>query len=395
MPACKSWMKYAWEGHYCENPPWPQDPEGLCILHSLKPEKDKETFAQAVGEKLARPDYDFREVYFPHPVSFAKQKFTQPANFRGARFAGWADFRESEFLEGADFSHARFPQAAIFERVRFARETSFQGAEMLGEADFRGAAVEGSVTFQQVNESRGAGPRPAFTASFRYVSFGSEGFLRFQDLSLSQVSFLGADLRRVNFHNVRWHAHRGRQVIYDEALLGRIGLPAALDHALAFDHTLSYEDTCARVEELYRYLKLNYEQEGDLKQAGDFHYGEMEMHRRANPWRRWFPFSWYNLYGALSGYGERPLRALAWLLGLLGGLAAILSHSGLQTTSGGQAGWGAALIYLLQQATLIHPDWAIPATSGGNLLGALSRILLPAQAALFILALRNRLGRRR
>jgi hypothetical protein len=28
-------------------------------------------------------------------------------------------------------------------------------------------------------------------------------------------------------------------------------------------------------------------------------------------------------------------------------------------------------------------------------LGALSRILLPAQAALFILALRNRLGRRR
>ena len=37
---------------------------------------------------------------------------------------------------------------------------------------------------------------------------------------------------------------------------------------------------------LYRYLKLNYEKEGDLKQAGDFHYGEMEMHRKSNFWRR-------------------------------------------------------------------------------------------------------------
>ena len=39
------------------------------------------------------------------------------------------------------------------------------------------------------------------------------------------------------------------------------------------------------------------------------------MHRRASPWRRWVPVSWYNLYRCLSGYGERPLRALVWLIG--------------------------------------------------------------------------------
>ena len=39
----------------------------------------------------------------------------------------------------------------------------------------------------------------------------------------------------------------------------------------------------------------------------------MEMHRRASKWR-WFPFYWYNLYWALSGYGERPSRAFGLLI---------------------------------------------------------------------------------
>lgn len=151
----------------------------------------------------------------------------------------------------------------------------------------------------------------------------------------------------------------------------------------------------AGLEKLYRYLKLNYEGEGDLKQAGDFHYGEMEMQRRARPWRRRFPLSWYNIYLTLSGYGERPFRALVWLLGLLGGMALLISVLGLETASGERVGFGPSLIFLLEQATLLHPEWAKPAATGARVVGALSRILLPAQAALFILALRNRLGRRR
>ena len=100
---------------------------------------------------------------------------------------------------------------------------------------------------------------------------------------------------------------------------------------------------CARVGELYRYLKLDYEQEGDLKQAGDFHYGEMEMHRQASFWRRWFPLSWYNLYLVLSGYGERPLRALGCLVGLVAGMACLLQWLGLQTSEGHMAGFAEAL----------------------------------------------------
>jgi len=388
-------MKYSWEGHYCENLAWESDPEGLCILHSLVSEKDKAAFDQALQAKLAQEDFNFREVYFPGPVSFARQKFKKSADFHGVKFSGWGDFREAEFLEGADFSSSRFAQAALFEKARFAGQVLFKGVEIAGEADFRSTTFDGPAIFQNLNERRESSGHLPLIAYFQYLTFGSEGHIRFQDLSLGLVSFLGTDMRRLEFHNVRWYIFRGRQVIYDEILLRGKGGPYVLSFNPLREHGLSYEGLCARVEELYRYLKLNYEQEGDQKQAGDFHYGEMEMHRRASPWRRWFPLSWYNLYWALSGYGERPFRAFLCLLALLNGMALLLTALGLKNPQGDDVGFGNALIFLLQQTTLIHPDWASPASPGGQLLSALSRLLIPAQAALFILALHNRLGRRR
>jgi hypothetical protein len=249
------------------------------------------------------------------------------------------------------------------------------------------------VIFHQVNEARGVLEAHTFLAFYQFINFGPDGLLRFQDLSLSRVSFLGTDLRRCEFHNVHWHSYLGRQVVYDEMLLRKKGKSSLVGFAPAFEHKLSYEGLCASIEELYRYLKLNHEKEGDQKQAGDFHYGEMEMHRRADSWRRWFPFSWYNLYWALSGYGERPLRALGWLIGLIMAMSWALSFMGLESRTGMEIGFSSAVIYLLQQATLIRPDWAEPLTLGGQMISALSRLLIPAQLALFILALRSRLGR--
>ncbi len=394
MSTCKGWMKYSWEGHVCENPPWEADPDGLCILHSLVSEKDKKAFDQALQAKLAREDYDFREVFFPGPVSFAKQKFTKLANFHGAKFVGWGDFREAEFLEGAEFSSARFVQAALFEKARFAGQVLFKGTEIGGEADFRGASFDGPAAFQNINERREATGRLPLIAYFQNLTFGPQGNLRFQDLSLGLASFLGTDMRRLEFHNVRWYFFRGRQVIYDEILLRGKGGPYVLSFNPLREHGFSYEGLCARVGELYRYLKLDYEQEGDLKQAGDFHYGEMEMHRQSSFWRRWFPFSWYNLYLVLSGYGERPLRALGCLVGLVAGMAFLLQWLGLKTPEGHSAGFGEAVIYLLELASLLRPEWPKPITTGGHFLSALSHFLILGQAAMFLLAIRNRLGRR-
>lgn len=393
MSTCKSWMKYSWEGHYCENPSWETDPEGLCILHSLIPEKDKNAFDQALQDKLSSEDFDFREVFFPGPVSFPRQKFKKFANFHGAKFAGWADFRDAEFVAGADFSHAGFAQAALFEKARFAGQVLFKDTEITGEADFRDAIFESLAIFQGINEPREIAGRLPLIAYFQYLAFGPWGRLQFQDLSLALASFLGTDLRRMEFHNVRWYAYQGRQAIYDEILLRRKEDPYVLSITRR-EQGLDYERLCARVGELYRYLKLDYEQEGDLKQAGDFHYGEMEMHRQASPWRRWFPLSWYNLYLVLSGYGERPLRALGCLVGLVAGVAGLLQWLGLQTADGRLAGFSEAAIYLLELTSLTRPAWPQPITTGGQFLSALSHFLILGQAAMFLLAIRNRLGRR-
>ncbi|MHB8067856.1 MAG: pentapeptide repeat-containing protein [Desulfobaccales bacterium] len=365
----------------------------MCILHSQISEKDKNAFDQALQAKLTSEDFDFREVYFPAPVSFSRQKFKKFANFHGAKFAGWADFREAEFVEGADFSHAGFAQAALFEKARFAGQVLFKNMEITGEADFRDASFDGLAIFQGINEPREMTGRLPLIAYFQYLAFGPWGRLQFQDLSLALASFLGTDMRRMEFHNVRWYAYQGRQAIYDEILLRIKEGPHVLSLARR-EQGLDYERLCARVGELYRYLKLDYEQEGDLKQAGDFHYGEMEMHRQASFWRRWFPLSWYNLYLVLSGYGERPLRALGCLVGLVAGVAGLLQWMGLQTADGRLAGFSEAVIYLLELTSLTRPEWPQPITTAGHFLSSLSHFLILGQAAMFLLAIRNRLGRR-
>ena len=153
-------------------------------------------------------------------------------------------------------------------------------------------------------------------------------------------------------------------------------------------------DRYGQVERLYHYLKINFETEQDYKNAGDFHYGELEMHRRASKWR-WFPGYWYNLYRWLSGYGERPSLALGWLAVFLLALPLLVWGFGLDSVTGGTTpGFLETFTYIFEKATFQRP----PPLSNLNLLGSfisnLSLLIIPGQAALFLLALRNRLGRR-
>lgn len=152
------------------------------------------------------------------------------------------------------------------------------------------------------------------------------------------------------------------------------------------------------IEPLYRYLKLNYEAKGDFKQAGMWHYGEMEMHRRASPWRRGFWFSLYNLYKWLSGYGEQPGLAAFWIPVFLIGLATLLQYAGLEVIVPGpqhRADFWESLVFIFQKVTFQRPVWAETTNLWGKVVSSFSVLLIPGQAALFLLALRNRLGRRR
>jgi hypothetical protein len=52
-------------------------------------------------------------------------------------------------------------------------------------------------------------------------------------------------------------------------------------------------------------------------------------------------------------------------------------------------------MFIFEKATLQRPDWLAPQNLLSRVFAGLSVLLIPGQAALFILALRNRLGRRR
>ncbi len=328
-------------------------------------------FSAATFEKMAR----FRVAIFTYAF-FSQAKFFGYANFVNANFFD-ADFSESSFRQVTDFSWAIFQKRADFVGANF-QETIFLRATFQ-EAIFSGATFSGQARFVGINpQKEGKPPPPVPCGDFSHLSLDQEAALVFQDISLSQFKFTGTDLRRVEFHNVTWARRHGQNVVYDEILLHRT-------------EKRPPKESYARVEELYRQLKLNYEKEGDFKNAGDFHYGEMEMHRRANPGQVWYQFYW-----ALSGYGERPLRALLALLIMFIGFSGLfLVLDPYLFGCSLLASLGNALLYVFQKGTLQRPDFPKQAGIAAQVLGAIIPVLIPGQVALFFLALRNRLGRRR
>lgn len=154
-------------------------------------------------------------------------------------------------------------------------------------------------------------------------------------------------------------------------------------------------------------LKQSLEASKDPIPAGDFHFAAMEMKlaqarekgRRGRALALWF-------YKILSGYGERPVRAFVfWLLGVLGFglLFAWLGDWSIKETVGFWDSLEPALRYAFHHAlpfklgqwnqtsspetiTLTGPWWIW-------WLSGIETILLTAQFAFFVLALRRRFKR--
>jgi uncharacterized protein YjbI with pentapeptide repeats len=147
-----------------------------------------------------------------------------------------------------------------------------------------------------------------------------------------------------------------------------------------------------RIALLYRALRKAQEDSKDEPGAADFYYGEMEMRRLASatPWGERVILT---LYWLVSGYGLRGLRALAWLMVVVVGLAGLLQAVGF---NGGDPGFRDALIYAAQSTISIptgnmalteHVSWA------GEMLRIVLRLTGPVLLGLALLAVRNRVKR--
>jgi len=157
MKQCQKCLEYEFA------PPleaWGQDPEGLCLLHSPKQEKDKDgAFSTLIKKKKGQKDYYFVGVFFPGDVTFDYSidnanfmfaKFIGNVDFNGAIFRGEANFRKAYFNKASDFSSVRFDDGAKFLEVNFIGKANFEEASFAkeaGEANFYKSIFSEEVNF--------------------------------------------------------------------------------------------------------------------------------------------------------------------------------------------------------------------------------------------------------
>lgn len=410
--------------------------EDSCILHSKNPRKLQnnkyyEEFAEALKKyRKERSQYaenfafmvfpgeaDFHGVIFDKEVSFDQATFLQKANFYGATFAkkaffgkatfmGETNFEGVTFTEGVEFSYTQFTGRVNFFMAKFAKEASFSRATFAQGADFTwvtfaegvgfsGASFLGktlfthrkSEIFHDLLASLQRPPDPIFSkveVDFREVNIDPPDAVTFREADLRKCLFLDTDLRKACMTGVEWPQIGHRVGVYDEC------------YALESGENPPWP----RIEQLYRQLKQNYEDQRDYERAGDFHYGEKEM-RRKNPETSWGLWLLLVLYWLFSGYGERVLRPILWTLGLsvvcavayayLGDLSLKEATPG-HPTLGKSPTWGEIAIYSFQATAFFRPQNFV-LSAWAKVIYTLQSLLGPLLLGLFALAVRQKLKR--
>jgi len=408
--------------------------EDSCILHSknsrkLQNNKDYEEFAEALKRhRKERSQYaenfafmffpreaDFHRNIFDKEVSFDQATFLQGANFYGARFIKKAFFGKVTFMGKTSFEGVTFAHDVNFSETRFTERTNFFMATFAKEASFSRAVFERGADFSWVTFAEGVGfsgatflgktlfthkksevfddylaalqhlPGPIFSkveADFREVNIEPPDAVTFRDADLRKCRFLDTDMRKVRLTGVQWPQIGRRLGVYDEI------------YASESEDAPPWE----RLEQLYRQLKQNYEDQHDYERAGDFHYGEKEM-RRKKPETPWGLRLLLVFYWLFSGYGERMLRPILWTLGLSVVCAvAYLCDPSLKEaipgnlTSGKNPTWGEVAIYSFQVTAFFRPqDFGLSAWA--KVIYTLQSLLGPLLLGLFALAVRQKLKR--
>jgi len=372
--------------------------------------EEKANFSDATFAKRA----SFTMATFAEAAHFSNAIFAQGAGFISATFAKKARFSGAQFSDETNFYAATFTEKAHFSDATFVRGANLSGATFHGGVDFDGVAFQGGkVDFSNCalfGKTRFAPRRvrrdklPVFgeaEVDFRAVRIEPPDAVAFVETNLGRCRFLDTDLRSVRLTGVTWAQMPwgvwsqvgARDAVYDEKKPEQyVPMPMA------------------KIEDLYRQLKKNYEDQRDFDRAGDFHYGEKEMRRR-NPGTPHGLQLLLTLYRWVSGYGELWLRPLTlFLVLLLAGAVGYLScgvwvkdlvgdGGHLLGTRGpgaapvdGLAALGQSVLFSLRVMTLLRPDDMVP-VGWSRLIQTAQSLLGPLLMGLAGLAIRQRLRR--
>jgi uncharacterized protein YjbI with pentapeptide repeats len=322
---------------------------------------------------------DFSRAKFnAERTDFLGAKFSaEQASLSEAYFSGeWASFSEAYFSgEWADFSGTEFGNA----------ETYFRETTLATEVYFNEAAFRDKVLFRGSSENTVF--RSQAWARFAYSRIDKPELLTFNGVLLHPGWFVNADVRKVDFTDVKWYGMPGgpEGSLHDE-------LQALQQHG--FEDDSRY----ALLSQACRRLSASAEENREYPLANEFHYWSMDALRKRG-WRSLGVIG--TLYWALSGYGVRAGRALgvlATMVVVFSVLYMMVGHHSLRVLP--IAGiWqvltdaGRAVMYSVGVMARLRPE-PIPEHMGMfQILVTIEGILGPLQIALLALAIRRKVMR--
>jgi hypothetical protein len=354
------------------------------------------------SQRLSPGLADFSWAFFSGSAHFGRTRFGGKTWFWRTVFCADVTFEEANFQAGviiggrdhevsvsaADFSDGKLlddllrkglmtpdPQTSPtlywhFKDVADAEKLR----RLLREQGFDPGAVDEIVeVWQGRAKPMFAGPGVA-PVPFRGAVFGKPEESSFGGVGLERCLFVGCDVSKLDFADVRWDRRPtlillgGRRAVRDEQYAKTAG-----------DYSL--------VGKLYRQLRKNYEGKGAYAEAGDFHYGEMEMRRLAQP-AALRHISLGALYKYLSGYGEQHGLALFWLLFFV-----FVLFPALYLFVGAFGEPAGAMLHSLEISTFLKPESAAPVSMAGRFVEGCERIVVPVQAGLLLLAIKRHYAR--
>jgi hypothetical protein len=372
----------------------------------------KATFAGDTDFKGAifAGDTDFTETTFDEDTNFSNATFEDDVNFLMAKFNSDVFFEITTFCALANFRLSDFKWDAKFANTKFEGNTIFHQADFFGPiADFSDAEFSEKASFNNVRCIRMDFIRASFSPWIRFDDISVEGRILFTQIhGLENVYFPLVDLEKFHFMSCEWPRTKGRRILLNEEQTRE-----NLSNKRKFNSSI-YKENVVPVFQLeyaknvYRKLKEKYLAEHNHTEASQWHYCEKEMARQQDI-RSDNIISINKIYYICSGYGERWTRAGTVLLVLFSLFMGFMAVAGLK--AGGNVpdyvnGLEIGLSVPFSPEAFLKGFWVLIVTALQNILfrapymeptgpiGVIiiiffGKILIPIQATLFVLALRN------